>query len=165
MGKGKYVFSTLTATNEYPIYEYIEGRGLPNAVSSVLIYGGANLPSHIFDTPKGVVTPITDEEFDQLNKSPGFQFHVDGGHLTVEDRPYEIESVVKDMESKDASAPIVPKDYEDAGLDAPTTGPVTDEDPEAGLMSTKKSKPQVKHVGAKPKGRKPRAGSPAIPAG
>lgn len=127
----KYVFSTLTANQKYPTWKKVPGRDIPTMQGYVLIRGGANLPSKVLVTPKGVMTPVTDEEYEQLKESPGFLQHLKGGFLTVEDKAYDIDKVVSDLEEKDTSAPMTPKDFEDAGQKAPTTAAPNDDERDA----------------------------------
>lgn len=120
----KYIFSTLTASQKYPIWIRTPGRDMPTMQSYVRIQGGANLPSKVFVTPLGVMTVISDDEFERVTQCPGFQQHVDNGFLIVEDHPYELDSVIEDMEAKDSSAPMVPEDFEAEGLKAPSVAAV-----------------------------------------
>ena len=117
----KYVFSTLTANQKYPTWVKVSGRDLPVMQGYVLIRGGANLPPKTLVTPRGVMTKITDEEYGRLRESPGFKQHLENGFLSVEDKPHDIDEVVADLKEKDTSAPMTPKDFEDAGQKAPTT--------------------------------------------
>lgn len=117
----KYIYSTLTAANIYPTYRRVPGRDLPVEADRVCIQGGANLPSKVFVTPKGVLTVVTDEEFDRLNESKAFKRHVDGGYLVCEDGPHDVAEVAADMTEKDKSAPMVPEDFTAAGQKPPTT--------------------------------------------
>lgn len=133
---GKYIFSTLTASQKYPIYEKVPGRDIPRMSSYVLIHGGANLPSKVLVTPRGVMTSISDEQFERLNQCSSFQKHVNGGYLTVEDRSYDPDEAAEDMEPKDSSAPMVPEDFEAAGTDPPTTGAVDQEELDMGHVGT-----------------------------
>ena len=118
---GKYVFSTLTANQKYPTWTKVPGRDIPTMESYVLIRGGANLPSKVLVTPRGVPTELTDEQYDRVKESPGFKQHLENGFLSVEDRPHDVDAVVSDLEEKDTSAPMTPKDFEDAGQKPPTT--------------------------------------------
>ena len=128
---GKYIYSTLTASQKYPIWIRTPGRDIPRIQSYVLIHGGANLPSKVLVTPRGVVTSISDDEFERLIQCPGFQQHVDNGFLVVEDREYDPDSVAENMEPKDFSAPMVPEDFEADGVKPPTLA--TDEPSEPDL--------------------------------
>ncbi len=125
----KYIFSTLTGSQKYPLWARVAGNDMPRMKNYVFIQGGANLPSKVLVTPKGVATKITDEEFDRLNQCPAFQKHVDNGFLTVEDLPQDADEVAEDMEPKDTSAPKVAADFEAGGKKPPTTGEAMSDEP------------------------------------
>lgn len=115
-----FVYSTLTGSHKYPIYRKRREGGdtLPQMESYVLIHGGANLATKHLVTPKGVVTKITDDEYERLKASPAFDRHLKRGYLTIEDYDYTVDEIAADMTPKDGSAPLTPDDY---GNDAPTT--------------------------------------------
>lgn len=131
-----YIFSTLTASQKYPIWVRTKGHDIPRIDSYVLVHGGANLPSKVLVTPRGVMTTISDEEYDRLKDSPGFKQHVENGFLTVEDKPHDPDNVAGEMQPKDTSAPTVPEDFEKAGQKPPTTGDATIEEPNASTVSS-----------------------------
>lgn len=115
-----FVYSTLTGSHKYPIYRKRREGGdtIPQMESYVLIHGGANLATKHLITPKGVVTKVTDDEYERLKANPAFARHLKRGYLTVEDYDYTVDEIVADMTPKDGSAPLTPDDY---GNDAPTT--------------------------------------------
>jgi len=117
-----FVYSTLTHSYKYPIW--LMHNNVPKIASSVTIQGGANLPSKQLVTPKGVLTTITDEQYDRLQQNKAFQRHLKANHLKVETQEYAADDVAKDMEPKDGSAPMTPADYEDDGLKPPTVGSI-----------------------------------------
>ncbi len=121
-----FIYSTLTGSHKYPIYRKQREGGdtLPTMESYVLIHGGANLATKHLVTPKGVVTKITDEEYERLKSNLAFGRHLKRGYLTVEDYDYTVDEVVADMTPKDGSAPLTPDDYGDS---APTTAEATPE--------------------------------------
>lgn len=114
-----FVYSTLTAGNTYVDY-HATVNGVPTAVRSVAIAGGTNVPNKHLVTPMGVVTEVTDDELEFLEKDPGFIFHREKGFLKVQKTKANPEKVAADMETRDASAPAVPQDFKD-GLE-PTAG-------------------------------------------
>lgn len=123
-----YVFSTLTASHGYTTWKHIEGRHLPVEASRVLIHGGANLPSKVLVTPKGVMTKISDAEYAELLENVVFQRQKERGFITVEKKAYNSEKIARDLEEKDGSAPMVEKDFTDEGKKPPSTGdPHSDE--------------------------------------
>ena len=160
----KYVFSTLTANQKYPTWAKVPGRDIPIMQGYVLIHGGANLPSKVLVTPRGVLTEITDEQYGRLKESPGFKQHLENGFLSVEAKPHDIDKVVSDLEEKDTSAPMTPKDFEDAGQKPPTTAAPVDDERDADNSSVratqrpaqaKTEKPEVEKPERKRRGRPP----------
>ena len=62
-------------------------------------------------TPRGVVTILSDEEFDVLKDNNAFKRHVEAGHITFDKKSVAVEKKVKDMAEKDGSAPLTPADF------------------------------------------------------
>ena len=151
---GKYVFSTLTANQKYPIWAKVPGRDLPVQKSYVLIRGGANLPSKTLVTPQGVMTPIIDEQYEQLKQSSGFKKHLANGFLSVEDKPYDIDKVVSDLEEKDTSAPMTAKDFENAGQKPPTTAAPNADEHDADNSNVRATQRPAQAKTEKPEGEK-----------
>ena len=114
-----HVYSTLSSPQRYT--KYAIGAGdMPREDKSVLIKGGANIADKNFITPRGVVTTITEEDYEFLKENSMFKTHVDNGYITVEKSNTSIDKVVADMVARDESAPMVPQDYEVDGKEAPT---------------------------------------------
>ncbi len=126
---GKYVFSTLTASHDFPQWESKRGNDqLPRAKGMIRILGGANLPAKTMVTPRGVMTPITDAQYEILQANPAFQRFVKRGFMTVEDRPHDADEVAENMTSKDGSAPSTAEDFENKGQKPPSVGTASDAD-------------------------------------
>ena len=108
-----YIYSTLTASQDYTTWKPMqEGQMVREALHKVTIHGGANVANKHLITPKGVVTAVTESDFEHLEKNDQFQFHLARGYLSVEHKNLEIELVVsKGMKAKDESAPVTPADY------------------------------------------------------
>ena len=129
-----YIFSTATAGTKYTIYYDSPAKGkekeaVPRVVKQgILIAGGAGVANKNFVTPLGVMTRVTEQQFDALSKVRTFNRHVERGFITVEDKPYEIEKVVPDMAQRDGASPLRAEDFtltEGANGDPknpPTTG-------------------------------------------
>lgn len=107
----KYVYSTLTCDNTYPIYEKdglinrikLNGNGAP---LKVLIKGGSNSAGKHLVTPLGVLTIISDEQYDILKQNTEFKNHVERGFIQVRADKVDPEvAVAADMETRDKSAP------------------------------------------------------------
>ena len=150
-----YVFSTLTANQKYPTWEKVRGRDLPVMRGYVLIRGGANLPSKVLVTPRGVVTELTDEQYAQVRKSPGFKQHLENGFLSVEDKPHDVDEVVSDLNEKDTSAPMTPKDFEDAGQKPPTTAAPNADERDADNSTVRSTQRPAQAKTEKPEDEKP----------
>jgi hypothetical protein len=116
----KYIYSTLTANNAYASYKQ-SGDGTLIMDKSVTIRGGTNVADKHLHTPYGVMTEVSEEEFEILRSDSGFQEHVRLGFLKVEEKPFGVEDVVVDMKDKDASAPKVDEDF------APESKPIVPE--------------------------------------
>lgn len=123
-----YVYSTMTASVDYPVY--VKGGGdMPDVAGSVMIYGGANSPDKYMRTPEGaVITPVTDEQLENLMRSPVFALHKQNGFLKVSDKKTSGEKAAADMEGRDASAPLVEQDFIAEGKAPPKTGKIEEDD-------------------------------------
>lgn len=119
-----YITSTMSASVNYATYGKTAG-GLPVVTKEIVIEGGANVMNKkLLATPNGVVTKITDEEYEILKNHPLFQLHEKNGFIKVsKSNPQEDVMKVKvdDMQSKDASAQRVDSDYTKRGKKAPKT--------------------------------------------
>lgn len=105
-----YVYSTLTNSTNYVLFE-------PHAdfairTHSVLIQGGANVPTKQLVTPLGARTEVADHDMEWLLKDFHFQQHVSKGFIRYEKVKVDVEEVVKDMVDKDNSAPRTPDSEE-----------------------------------------------------
>jgi hypothetical protein len=124
---GFYVFSTLTASNEYALWEpRKEGqRSGPHVKKkSVTILGGSNVINKQFVTPRGVLTHVTPEDMKLLENNRTFKQHYERGFLVVAEKRGEPNEVAKSMTKKDKSAQLEPADYKHKD-NAPTTGKAT----------------------------------------
>lgn len=109
---GNYVYSTLSCDNSYTNYRSNHSNDMPVVHERVLIKGGANIATKLFGTPAGVMTSVSDNELEILEKNPVFQTHKDKGFITVRKSQVDVERAASDMEAKDSSAPVVPQDLE-----------------------------------------------------
>lgn len=105
-----YVYSTLTCDQAYTQWNR-DVNGNPVRVRAVLIKGGSNVADKNFHTPYGVVTRVSQEDYDLLKNEPSFIRHCDAGYIRVEQKKEDTELVVSDMVGRDESAPLVPQDY------------------------------------------------------
>lgn len=120
MAKDVFIYSTLSASQKYTRYKEGPG-GLPIAVGHVFVVGGANVADKRLITPKGTVTRVTAEQFEQLKEDQVFQIHVENGYITHSTAKEDADVVAADLTAKDESAPLTPSDY------APGAAPVVAE--------------------------------------
>lgn len=121
MSKDHYVYSTLSAPQEYTTY-HSGAADLPQAVQSVFIAGGANVADKRLVTPRGVVTKVTDEELKALETNEVFKLHKANGFISVGAAKKDPEVVAADMTSRDDAAPLVDGDFDPNSADAKPTG-------------------------------------------
>lgn len=114
-----YVYSTMTDDVGYASYVNDGHKELSTIEKIVYIKGGTNVADKNFVTPQGVVTPVTDEDLELLEKNPVFQVHLKGGFVKVEKKKVNIDKIVKDMNLKDKSRPITKADFKDQGQGSP----------------------------------------------
>jgi hypothetical protein len=122
-----YVYSTATNSSYYCAYDSTPGS--PSVLKKkVEIRGGHNLnaahnaaqKNNIY-TPYGVRTEVSDADLEFLLGNPTFNRHVKLGFLSVDNKKVSPEKKARDMEQKDGSAPLTPKDFDtgassDSGL-------------------------------------------------
>ena len=107
-----YVYSTLTSDNFYVAYSTpVDKNQLPHIMKKVLIKGGNAVAQKNLWTPHGVMTEVSDEEMEILQKDHNFKMHEKNGFIKVEKKEVPVKKVVKDMAEKDGSAPKTPKDF------------------------------------------------------
>jgi hypothetical protein len=109
MSKKLFVFSTLAADVAYTNHE-AGGADLPIALPSVLIKGGAGVANDRIVTPRGIATPVTEQELAYLRENAVFNLHEANGFILVSEAAGDADIVAADMVGRDHSAPIVPQD-------------------------------------------------------
>lgn len=126
----KYVLSKMTNAVSYRNYRYIGDRNatqnqslLPVPTDTVIIRGGANRPSqrggfgeaaqdisgNVLWTPRGVVTTLTDEEYDRVKDHWLFKKHMANGMLAIVGEEVvgnhkKVARITEDMEGQDPGA-------------------------------------------------------------
>lgn len=111
MAKKLYVYSTLTADMKYG--PYISGHNdVPQRDEHVLIKGKAGITTDRFYTPKGVVTEITEAQYELLKQDSVFLLHEKNGHVVVDEDALDADLMAESME-KDPSAPLEEKDFKE----------------------------------------------------
>lgn len=103
-----YIYSTLTAAQSYG-----------TSLGPIMINGGANLATRrTLDTPRGVVTTITDEQFQALkSESLAFASHIENGFITADTKKSDANDVADDLAGKDGSAQKSEADLMDRASD------------------------------------------------
>lgn len=118
-----YIYSTLSSDQLYTLWITPKNEGmLPKKKSQVLIKGKANVADKNFITPRGMVTSVSDEELKQLEANSQFRKHVERSFIKVEAKKANVDKAVKDMEARDASAPLTADSFK--AEDAPTLNKV-----------------------------------------
>lgn len=125
-----YVLSKMTNAVSYRNYRMVgdvNGKQgpLPVPTDTVIIRGGADRPSqkggfgesaedingNVLWTPRGVVTKLTDDEYERVKEHWLFKKHMEGGYLAVVgsdvvDNHKKVTKIVEDMEGQDPSAQL-----------------------------------------------------------
>lgn len=113
-----YVYSTMTASQEYAEYDpenLKDVRAATHVITqSVFIKGGAGVARRSLITPLGVMTEVDDQQLALLKRNSHFNKHVADGWLKVVETKTDVEAVVGDLNQRDQSSPLVPADYGDA---------------------------------------------------
>jgi hypothetical protein len=122
-----YVYSTLSSDVNYT--NYAQGGGdLPIELPGILIKGGAGVANDRLVTPRGVATPVTDEQLEQLRANEVFKLHEKNGFVQVSQSKIDPDVAAADMTGRDQSAPIVPQDLADDLQPASVGGESPDDD-------------------------------------
>lgn len=105
-----YITSTLSTDQNFPLYTKREGAKVQakKIARNITIAGRANVASKNLITPAGVVTQVTAEELELLEKNPAFKRKVARGFLSVTKTNVDPDKKAADMTAKDKSAPITP---------------------------------------------------------
>jgi hypothetical protein len=120
-----FIYSTLTCTNTFAVFAAkSDPHSLSRVIKRIAILGGHGMknPQGI-DTPKGVVTKVTDGDLELLQSMVAFRSQVEAGYLVVDKNNVDPATKAESMNSKDGSSPLTPKDFEkseDLGEDVPT---------------------------------------------
>ena len=120
----KHVLSTATSSTKFQDHKVV--GDMPTVVKSVMVYGGANLPSaksgfgehatdeggHPLWTPRGVVTPVSDEDAKFLAAHRVFQAGVEAGFYVImdsdpgQDHKKVAKLAAAELTAADKSAPL-----------------------------------------------------------
>jgi len=109
----KYVCSKLASDNRYALWkdESELPNDLPQIDKSVLIKGGSGVANKNVITPYGIVTEITDEQCEFLEKNEAFKRHKERGFVKIlAKHPHDqTEKVAADLADDEGSAPLTPE--------------------------------------------------------
>lgn len=120
MSKAKFVYSTLPAAQAYTSHKATGDEGLSIPERTVIIKGGASLADHRFETPLGVMTEITEDDFEFLKKNVVFMRHAQRGFIKVLDEKIDVEKVAADQNRASGDVPVTPQDFEAEDVKPPT---------------------------------------------
>lgn len=111
-----FIYSTLTCSNSFVVYApKNDPKALSRIVKRIEIHGGHGMKNpKALDTPMGVVTRVSDEDLELLQKLSSFQRQVAAGYIVVDNKKTDPAKKAVDMNPKDNSAPLTPKDFEPA---------------------------------------------------
>jgi len=120
------VISNLSCDQKYTVYKPIEGD-MNEPYASVLIRGGRNVAEKrsLITPTGGVITVISDEDYELLKSCPQFIKHCEDGFVHAETTGSDIvqekaaRKAEKDMQPRDESAQALPEDFEKSGTDSP----------------------------------------------
>lgn len=110
-----HVFSTLSTDHVYGSNAAYEKGKANFKKKAVLIHGKANVINKALQTPKGVMTSVSDEDFEVISKDPIFQLHVKNGFIDHTKKAADPEKFAdKNLEGKDGSAQLTAADFKDS---------------------------------------------------
>lgn len=115
-----FIVSRASQDNEYIIWT-TTANGQKQVKKSILVKGGANvMDKHTMTTPAGVVTEISDEDWEVLKDHTAFKRHLERGFIEVMKEEKKARKSAKEKsEKKDGGAQLTPKDFEDRNQKAP----------------------------------------------
>lgn len=123
-----YIYSTGTCGGDYVVYEDNNSKDLGVIKKDangkqlrVSINGGHGLANKHMVTPKGVVTIVSDAEFELLKNNRSFQRHVAAGFISYDKKQVDPSKKAENMALKDSSAPLTPKDFDEGENSTPET--------------------------------------------
>lgn len=111
-----YIYSTLSNDQNYAKYPpKIDPKAITQPIKTFFIAGRANILDEKFNTPKGIVTKVSQADLDILRTIKQFNFHVEAGYLVIDEGNKELDpdQVAKGMTPKDSSAQLDDSDFEE----------------------------------------------------
>ncbi len=99
-----YILSRLA--NDQVYIKYKKGYGNKNIVEKeILIKGKADITTRQLITPMGVLTKVSDDDFEILKENPCFKEHCERGYISYYKIKPDIEKSAQKL-NKDESAPL-----------------------------------------------------------
>lgn len=115
-----YIVSHESASVEFP--RWVRTKNGIDAQSSVVIKGGAFvIDKKTMETPKGIITEITEDELKFLKTQTLFNEKVEQGSYEIVDSEKEAKKSSR-RGRKDKGAQLTAKDFEEAGITPPMVG-------------------------------------------
>lgn len=103
----KFITSTMSAAVNFRVYSKLPDSWCSSTLKDIIINGGANVADkRLLVTPRGVVTEISDEDYELIKDNYQFKKFVENGYLTVTKTNRENS---KNMNGNDNSAPYTLK--------------------------------------------------------
>lgn len=115
-----FIVSRASQDNEYVIWGTTP-NGTKLVKKTILIKGGANvMPKDSMTTPNGVITEVSEEDWELLKEHTAFKRHMERGFMEVMKEEKKARTATKQKsEKKDGGAQLTPKDFEDKGQNPP----------------------------------------------
>ncbi len=137
-----FVFSTLAASVTYPLYGEAAPGNIRPIVDEVHVKGGAGVVARGEGilTPRGVVTGITEEQAKLLRENDVFMLHQKNGYVTISADELDGDAAAALLDGRDNSAPLVPQDYDAAGVMRPVMAGSVDADATGSIAPTTTTK-------------------------
>jgi hypothetical protein len=111
-----HVYCTAANSTEYNKFNEHGPKGINVVERSLLIKGGAGINKRHVQTPLGVHTIISDEDYEWLKNDYHFKQQIKDGYIVVKKQKVDSEVVAADMvthNQKTDACPIVPQDFND----------------------------------------------------
>lgn len=109
-----YIYSTLPTDQAIAVYTE-RGDGTQHAIRHILIKGGGQIPVPHgigFETPMGVVTPVSDEDLAALKQDFTFNHFISEGFFKLDSKKVDVEKAAGDMNVDVPSAPMSESDID-----------------------------------------------------
>ena len=116
-----YITSTMSSSVTYCKYD-TSRKDMNVLLEQVTIKGktGVRDKQTLYSLEGGTITPVSDQQFDWLKDDALFKLHQKNGFVKVSKSKSDAEKISeKTADTKDKSAQLTPKDFEERGLKKP----------------------------------------------